>query len=310
MITIVPKYGEGDYIGIDLGGTFIKAGRVDYMGNVIYKHRIESFAQHSPEKVISQIKKCAELLITKKKKKVCAIGIGAPGIVSEGLVRYPPNFRNWKELNLKKEIENFFDIPVEIDNDANCAGLAEIIYGRGKKFSNFIFLTLGTGVGGAIVIDGKLYRGERNGAGEFGMMTINFNGPKCLGGNPGAVEAYIGRNYFLRQHQDKIQQIRGDTDFDRLMLLASKGNKLAKSLFREYGFYLGVGLVNYFNLMDVRVAVLGGGIANAFNFFIGECKKTIRSRALKTISNSFHILRSTVGDDAGILGAAGLCFYN
>ncbi|MCX7877130.1 MAG: ROK family protein [Ignavibacteria bacterium] len=308
MITIVSKYGEGHYIGIDLGGTFIKAGLVDYKGNVIKKYKTVSCSQDSPGKVISQIEKCINNLIRKKSVRINAIGIGAPGIVSDGIVKYPPNFRNWKEVNLKGKLEKLFSIPVEVDNDANCAGLAEIYFGQGKKYRNFIFLTLGTGIGGAIIIDGKIYRGETNGAGEFGMMTINFNGPECLGGNPGAVEAYIGRNYFLKHNRDKLNQLGRRIDFDRLTVMASEGNKTAKSLFRKYGFYLGVGLVNYFNLMDMRVAVLGGGIANAFPFFISECKKTIKNRALKTIANSFHVLKSSVGDNAGLLGAAGLCF--
>jgi glucokinase len=174
------------------------------------------------------------------------------------------------------------------------------------KIKNFLFLTLGTGIGGAIIIDGKLYKGEHSGAGEFGMTTINFDGPPCLGGNPGAVEAYIGRNYFLENNKAEIKKLGKNIDFDKLTKLASENNKTAKELYKKYGFNLGVGLTNYFNLMDVRTCILSGGISNAYKYFIDECNKTIRERALKTVRNNFKVLRSQINNDAGVLGAAAL----
>jgi glucokinase len=180
-----------------------------------------------------------------------------------------------------------------------------------------LHLTLGTGVGGAIIIDGNIYRGDTFGAGELGMMTINFNGPPCLGGNPGAVEAYIGRNYFLNNHRQEIKKLgkhlvpagfKRGIDFQDITLMAAKNNKTAKALYKKYGFYLGVGLTNYFNLMDVRTCILSGGITNAYKYFIGECIATIKSRSLPTIKNEFKVLKSKISDEAGILGAASLVF--
>jgi len=138
------------------------------------------------------------------------------------------------------------------------------------------------------------------------MTTINFEGPPCLGGNSGAVEAYIGRNYFLESNRAEIKKLGKNIDFDDLTELASKNNKIAKELYNKYGFYLGVGITNYFNLMDVRTCILSGGISNAYNYFITGCNKTIRERALKTIRNNFRVLRSKINNDAGVLGAAAL----
>jgi glucokinase len=295
-------------IGIDLGGTFIKSAIVDSGGKLIKQFKTESGSDISPKKVIEQIGKCIEKLKKGFGKDLLGIGIGAPGIVTDGIVKYPPNFRNWKEVKLQDHFEKKFKMETIVDNDANCAGLAELKFGYGKKYRNFIFLTLGTGIGGAIIIDGRLYRGEQNGAGEFGMVSINFEGPECLGGNRGAVEAYLGRNYFLENEKTQIEKLGRNPDFDDIQKFAAKNNKIAKELFKKYGFYLGVGLANYFNLMDTRTAILGGGISNAYKFFINECNKTIKERSLKTINKDFRVLSSKINNEAGVLGAAALIF--
>jgi len=295
-------------IGIDLGGTFIKSAVIDSKGKIIKYYKTNAYSEVSPNKVIKQIEKCVTELKKSFKNDILGIGIGAPGIVTNGIVKYPPNFRNWKEVNLKKHFEKKFKTETAVDNDANCAGIAELKFGHGKKYKNFIFLTLGTGIGGAIIIDGRIYRGEQNGAGEFGMVSINFNGPYCIGGNPGAVEAYLGRNYFLENEKEEIKKLGQNIDFDDISKLASKNNNAAKALMKKYGFYLGIGLTNYFNLMDARTAILGGGISNAYKFFIPECNKTIKQRSLKTIRNKFRVLKSNINNDAGVLGAAALVF--
>ncbi len=295
-------------IGIDLGGTFIKSGIADSTGKVYKEHKVDSYAERSPQKVISQIEVCINELKSGFDKPLAGIGIGSPGIVQDGVVKYPPNFKNWKTEDLKSRFSKKFKMEVEVDNDANCAGLAELRFGHGKKIKDFIFLTLGTGIGGAIVIDGKMYKGEKNGAGEFGMASINFDGPPCLGGNPGAVEAYLGRHYFLENEKKDIKKLGKHIDFDDISKFAVKGNKTAKNLYKRYGFYLGAALTNYFNLMDVRTCILSGGISNAYKYFIDECNKTIKERALKTIRNEFKVLKSNMNNDAGVLGAAALIF--
>ncbi|MEO8514520.1 MAG: ROK family protein [Ignavibacteria bacterium] len=309
MITLETKKNKpGFAIGIDLGGTFIKSAIIDSKGKIIKHYKTETFSEISPKKVLSQIEKCVDNLKQDFTKEIIGIGIGAPGIVTNGVMKYPPNFKGWKEVNLKKHFEKKYKLETIADNDANCAGLAELKFGHGAKYNNFIFLTLGTGIGGAMIIDGRIYRGEQNGAGEFGMMTINYKGPECLGGNKGSIEAHIGRNYFLEQNKNEIKKLGKNIDFNDIGRLALKGNKTAKKLLNLYGFYLGVAITNYFNLMDVRTAILGGGISNAYKSFIVELNKTIKSRSLKTIRNKFRVLRSSINNNAGVLGAAALIF--
>ncbi len=309
MITLETKKNKLEYaIGIDLGGTYIKSAIVDSKGKILNHYKTETYSEVSPKKVLSQIEKCIDHLITDFDKKIAGIGIGAPGIVTNGVMKYPPNFKGWKEVNLAKHFAKKYKMETIADNDANCAGLAELKFGHGSKHKNFIFLTLGTGIGGAMIIDGKMYRGEQNGAGEFGMTTIDYSGPICLGGNRGSIEAHIGRNYFLKQHNKEIKKLGKNIDFADISTLASKGNRTAKKLLNLYGFYLGVAITNYFNLMDVRTAILGGGISNAYKNFIGELNQTIKERSIKTIRNKFRVLRSSINNDAGVLGAAALIF--
>jgi len=292
-------------IGIDLGGTFIKAGIVDSNGKLLKEAKTDSYAEISPKKVISQIEKVVNDIKGGFEKKISGIGIGAPGVVMNGIVKYPPNFKDWKVVNLKNKIKNKFKIETEVDNDANAAGLAELKFGYGKKIKNFIFLTLGTGIGGAVIINDNIYRGEQCGAGEFGWTSINFDGPEGPGGNPGAVEVYIGRNYFLEREKKEIKKLGKNIDFKELTEFAEQGNKIARQLFDKYGFYLGAGITNYFNLMDVRTCIVTGGIANAYPYFIKSCTATIKERALKTIRGNFKVLHSKV-KEPGVLGAAGL----
>ena len=309
MITLETKHIALQYaIGIDLGGTYIKSAIVDSHGNVIKNYKTDTYAESGPKAVIKQIDKSISMLLSGFNKTISGIGIGAPGIVTGGIVKFPPNFKGWKEVDLKSYFNKMFKMEIEVDNDANCAGLAELQFGHGKKFGNFIFLTLGTGIGGAIIINREMYRGEQNGAGEFGMMSIKYDGNECLGGNPGSVEAYIGRNYVLENEKKEISKLGKKIDFEDLSGLASKKNKSARNIFKNYGFYLGIGLTNYFNLMDVRTAVLGGGISNAYEHFIKECNKTIKERSLPTIRNCFRVLRSKINNNAGVLGAAALIF--
>jgi len=293
-------------IGIDLGGTYIKSGIVDSKGKMLKEYKTDSLADKNPQKVITQIEKCINELKKGFTKELAGIGIGAPGVVYKGKVKYPPNFKKWGVVDLQKHFREKYKTEVEVDNDANCAGLAELKFGQGRKHKSFIFLTLGTGIGGAIIIDGKMYKGEKNGAGEFGMTTINFSGPECLGGNAGAIEAYIGRNYFLENEKSEIKKLGRNIDFDDITKYAAKNNKTAKKLYKKYGFYLGVALTNYFNLMDMRTCILSGGISNAYKYFIGECNKTIKERALKTIRDEFKVLKSGIHNDVGVLGAAAL----
>ncbi|MFI5237842.1 MAG: ROK family protein, partial [Ignavibacteriales bacterium] len=187
-------------IGVDLGGSSIKLGIVTNTGRIIKKISLRTEAEKGPKKVIEKIISGIKELIENSKYKISGIGIGCPGVVTpgKGIVENPPNLPGWDRVNIGKIISREFKKTVLVDNDANAAAIGELTFGSGKKYKSFIMITLGTGVGGGIVIDKKIYHGDFGAAGEIGHISIDYNGPKCNCGSFGCIESYAG-NLYLRE---------------------------------------------------------------------------------------------------------------
>jgi glucokinase len=248
------------------------------------------------------------------------IGVGSPGVVDdEGVVKAPPNFANWDEVQLKTELARFFpSLPVAIENDANAAAIAESKFGAGKQYPNFLFVIWGTGVGGGIILDRKIFRGPSGGAGEIGHVTIDYNGPLCNCGNTGCVEAYVGQRYLsqraaerLKSHpESKIVQLVGG-DLSRIEPVyisqaAHEGDDIARAILVEAGQLLGVGLAGVMNIMDLRVSIIGGGISAAGDFVMQAIQESVVRHVLKPLRKDIKVLPAQLGNNAGLLGAAGL----
>ncbi len=268
-------------IGVDLGGTNIRAGLV--LGSkVIKKAEIKTEPDKGKTIVIKNLVKAINNVMT---KDVIGIGIGSPGPLDyrKGLIIRTKNIP-LERVNLKKILEKKFNVPVFVDNDANCFALGDAVYGAGKKFDAVVGLTLGTGVGGGIIIGKKIFHG-RNDAGELGHTTINFNGIKCNCGNIGCIEEYVSARGIMRL----AKGLKAKTPLD-VYNLALKGNKKAIKVFEKTGFYLGVGVANFVNIFDPDVIIIGGGISNAWRFFSKSMKKTVKERCVvnknPTINNS------------------------
>ncbi len=287
-------------IGIDVGGTFIKSALMSLDGKIQAKGKALTEAQKGPGKVIENIKDAIRSVWT---EGVTAIGIGMPGLVdmTTGIVRIPPNFKDWIEVDLKSPIENEFGVPTYIGNDANNYGLGEWQFGAGKGFNNLIVLTLGTGVGGAIILNGKLYVGSRYAAGELGHVTIVTDGPQCNCGNRGCLESFIGTHYLL--HRASVLLKRNFREVRELYELAVSGNWVARELFKEYGMYLGVALTNFIHIFDPDAIILGGGVVNSFDLFKDSMFSEINKRVMKIPGRENLVLKSKLGDEAGILGS-------
>jgi len=306
-----------DVIGIDVGGTFIKAGRVDTKGNIVKElDEIPTEAEQGPKHVISQIIRAVKELSI---KEALLVGIGTPGIISldRSTVKYPPNLPGWEVIDLGKEIGSAVSTRVVVDNDANCAALGEAMFGAGKNIPSFVLATLGTGVGGGIIIDGKIFRGETGGAGEIGHSTIDYNGPQCNCGSFGCVETYIGRAYFARRVAHKLETRKdsllhellkdgGELTPEIISRAANKGDAFAYEELREAGYYLGVGLANVMGLFDIHTAILGGGIAQAGEPLFEGVRRAIVQFSQPPIAESFALHHAALGNNAGILGAAAL----
>lgn len=310
-------------VGVDLGGTSIKIGIVSKEGKIIAKTAVETLADMGPKTVVNQIKKGINSLLPGYKKEIEGIGIGSPGIVSieKGTVENPPNLNNWKKVQLGDLIESEFKIKVIVENDANAAAIGELIFGAGRKLNDFIMVTLGTGVGGGIIIDRKIYRGEIGAAGELGHTTIDYNGPQCNCGAKGCVETFVGNSYLVDR---VVKEIQGKKDSKIFELLnnnldyltpkiisdaAQSGDEFAKGVIVDTGRFLGYGLASSVNILDISKIVIGGGVAGFGKLLFDSIENTVKERTLKSLQSRVKILPAKLRNEAGILGASSLVFY-
>ncbi len=312
-------------IGIDLGATTMKAGIVEKNGNIPDQLSADSKANRGPAVVIQQMIFVIQELLGRRKIAECSgIGIGAPGVISltDGTVQHPPNFADWTKVDVGKQIRKAFKLPVFVENDANCAAMAEARYGAGIEFKDFLFVIWGTGVGGGIILDRKIYRGPYGGAGEIGHISIDYNGHRCNCGNFGCIESYIGQRYLSQRTKEIILSLPKDGTSSKIELLvngkldkinpaiiseaAEEGDAIAITVLEEAGSLLGCALSSIMNVLDLRVVVIGGGVSAAPAFVYKAIIANIRERILKPHREGVRVIRSKLENNAGIVGAASL----
>lgn len=288
-------------LGIDVGGTTIKWGIFDEDLNLLKRDSKPTEASKGPEKVISGI---ADVINSENIEKV---GIGFPSVVSEsGFVHRSPNMPNFVNIELLKELNNRTNSNIEIDNDANTAALAEMKLGAAKNEANFLYVTLGTGIGGAIVLNGKLIKGANSGAGEIGYTTISFdekrNAPRE--NRRGILEDYCG----LPRLKEKYFELSGkkDADMKELSKMADSGDENSISLFEYYGEHLGYGIASVMNLLDLDLVVVGGGLSQCTDIMYQKLLNILKSRLLEHKTNKIDIRKAHFLNNAGIFGAATL----
>jgi glucokinase len=312
-------------IGIDLGATTVKAGVVDHSGTILRQVSADAKGSEGPDAVMRQI--CGvigELFTTHPLEGCSGIGIGSPGVVTanDGIVRHPPNFAGWGDVDVAAAIRKVYPITVKVANDANAAAMAEARYGAGKDHKDFLFVIWGTGVGGGVILDGKIFAGPYGGAGEIGHVTVDYRGPRCGCGNPGCIEAYIGQRYLSDRARARVEEaarrgapsaittlVGGDLSKIEPVLIARAaegGDALAREIFREAGELLGVALASVMNVLDLHVAVIGGGISAAPEFVYEAITSSVTERILTPHRAGLKVVRASLGNSAGIIGAAAL----
>lgn len=315
---------NGYAIGIDLGGTTIKAGSVDAEGGIMKRVTHDSLAMSGPKAVIGQLITAINDLIGQHPGETCSgVGIGSPGVVTGGsVVKNPPNFAHWERVDLGDAIRREIPLKVEVENDANMAAVGEAKFGAGREHPNFLFVIWGTGVGGGIIIDRKIFYGSHGGAGEIGHLSIDMNGPQCNCGSRGCVESYIGQRYFSERTRTALARASADSRTSGILKLvngdmqkiepkiiaraAEEGDPLAKAVFTEAGTFLGYALASILNVLDIRIVVIGGGVSAAPQFVYDAITAATRERVLKPHKDGIRILRAELGNKAGIIGAASL----
>lgn len=284
-------------IGIDLGGTAIKAGKFSIDGNCLAEKTIPTPQPATPEAVAEAI---AALVLEFNADQSCkAVGIGVPGAVDNTgrIVKVAINLNGWQDVPFADLIEAKTGLSTTLNNDANCAGLGEAWLGAGRDRRNLLLLTLGTGVGGAIILDGKLFEGHYGAAGELGLITLNPDGPPCNSGNNGSLEQYCSIN--------GVKRLSGK-DPAALGQLAKAGNEAAIAQWQEYGKLLGAGLTTFIYIFTPEMIIIGGGISASSEFFLPATLAEIEKRVLPSSRTDLQIVTAKLGNNAGMVGAAKL----
>ncbi|MCM8768896.1 MAG: ROK family protein [Candidatus Omnitrophica bacterium] len=312
-------------LGIDLGGTFIKAGLVTEDGQIVVKGQWPTLAeQKRREVVLSQMKTAVNHLLEQKPGlKLLGIGIGTPGLVdNQGKVYEAPNLPGWDNLPLRQIFEKTYHVPVVVENDVNSITWGEYLFGAGRGSRTMICITLGTGLGGGVVVKGQLLRGAVFSAAELGHVTIDYRGPVCNCGNIGCIEKLVSRDAIIERAVKAIQSGRttslvqlsgGDISQITPKMIsqaAHQGDELSLEIWEEVGRCLGfffVGMVNIFNPDRV---VIGGGIAKAGNLLFQPIRTIVKRHAMKKLSAKLKIVRSGLKDNTGIISAAALIFQS
>ncbi len=311
-------------LGVDIGGTNIKLGIVNNSGEIVYSTMVPTNRKGGPDEVISQLKKGIAETLSKNEFKIIGIGIGAAGSVSskEGTVSNPPNVPGWGTVNLIKIIKEEFNLPVFLDNDANAAAIGEMLYGAGKELNSFALITLGTGVGGGLILNRNIYQGDKGAAGEIGHISIDYKGNLCNCGSKGCVEAYVGNHYLMEIVKEELPEykdskilsiINNNTDLLTPKIIneaAETGDEYAMQIIERVGFYVGCALSSVGNLLDIDTFIIGGGVSAFGEPLMNSIKSSIEQNVLKALKNRIKVLPAQLKNEAGIVGSSSLVFYN
>ena len=307
-------------IGVDIGGTNIKIALIDFDGKIIYSATTPTRAEMGYEAGINNIKQAIKDLMQETnatKDTIEAIGFGLPGQIDykNGIVKNLPNIPGWTNVKLAKIIDTEFSIPTRLDNDVRCAALGELNFGAGKGCENLGCITVGTGIGAGIVLNGKLVRGAANAAGEIGHIKMEMNGgPLCGCGDYGCFEAYasgpaivtMAKEYISGGKSAKYKEMAADGIITPYLVAqaALQGDAVSIQIFKQMGKIIGTGLTSVVNLLNPQKIIIGGGVADAGDILLDPIRKTILDRAMPIQAKSVEIVPAQLANTAGVIGAS------
>lgn len=308
------------YLGIDVGGTGIKVGVVDEFGNILAQGETPTLAGRPYGEIVHDMGVCALDVLKQgdySVDDVASIGVGVPGVANQqtGMVVFCTNL-NWHNIPLRTELQKYIDKPVYIDNDATVAGYAESVCGVSVGCHSSVFLTLGTGVGGGIVIGGRPWSGFHGIGSEIGHMPMDIEGEPCTCGNDGCLERYCSATAVIRmgkqavlQHPDSamyaacggaVEKLTAKMVFDA----AKEGDDVAMKVFRRYVNYLCLALDSVIAFLDPEMIILGGGVSKAGNFLLDAVRERLPHYLLFKSLPYSRVEIARLGADAGMIGAA------
>ncbi|MDE7108153.1 MAG: ROK family glucokinase [Clostridiales bacterium] len=308
-------------VGVDIGGMSVKVGVVDQNGKILKKDKVVTDVAGGPHKIINDISMLIKSLVDINDRDFLGVGIGCPGAINSARGTVDRAFNlNWHHVALVDELARTINRHIKVSNDANVAALGETMFGVGRTYTDTIFLTLGTGVGGGIVLNGKLYEGNESKGAEMGHMVLVVDGEPCSCGRRGCMEAYCSATALIRETKkamlaDKnsamwkfspnLDDVNGKTAFE----CSKQGDKAANDVVNYFVKYLGEGMLNFANIFRPQAIILGGGVCAQGDYLIYKLKDYCKDRNYGFADTPrFDILTAQLGNDAGIIGAAGLIY--
>ncbi len=311
-------------LAFDLGGTKFAFGVVAESGEVLGSDKIETLAKQGPEQAIQRVNLAAQSLLQKlniKPEDLIGIGIASPGPldISKGCVDGSPNLPGWTGYSIEQGLSSFFNLPARIDNDANAAALGEYKFGAGKNKKNMVYLTVSTGIGGGVIVDGRLMRGANGNAAELGHLTLNINGPACPCGANGCFEMYASGTAIARRTREAIQagassqilNLAGSLEeitTHHILAALQKDDALAQKIWNETTEYLGRGLAVVINTFNPELIVVGGGVTAAGELLFTPVREKALRYAFPRLAAVCSIVPAGLGSNVGVVGSAACAF--
>jgi glucokinase len=305
----------------DLGGTHLRVGTVDRNGKICCRQMQPTPQAEKPNEIVRALIDAVHECARKSEAQggvLSAVSVVVPGTVNvaDGVVVKAPNVPCLDGFRLAAALESELEWPVILENDANAAAIGEMWRGAGQGYCTLICVTLGTGVGGGIILDGKLWRGADGSAGEIGHIGVDpFAGVACTCGSRGCLEVYASATAIVRmtrearpRYPNSILHNTEDLTSAKIYQAGREGDELAIEVFRRMGVYLGIGLASLINVLNPEIVVIGGGLSNGWELFEKHMHQQVIERAFPIPARRVKIVRAQCGDDAGLLGAARLAF--
>ena len=306
------------YVGIDLGGTNTKIGLLDEDGNILFSTIVKTESEQGLEKTVERLANILKIQVSNLNisfEDVAGVGLGVPGPVANGrIVKFWANFPWPVDVDLAAEFEKHLGVPVKVDNDVNVITLGEMWKGGGRGYKNVLGLAIGTGIGGGVVVNGKLVSGKNGAGGEVGHIKVERDGKLCGCGQEGCWEAYASAAGLVREAKSRLTVNKNNLLYERtkdreveakdIFDAAREGDEFSLNLVDYEAEFIALGIGNLLNVLDTDVVVVGGGIALAGNILFDKINKKLRKYAMLSTLEGLKIVPAELGNDAGIYGAA------
>ena len=319
---VVDQTNDGLVFAADLGGTHLRAALVDHCGKIRFRIKQHTPQEETPDEIVralvGAVRECERNAKSEcEERSIIAISVVVPGTVNveKGIVVKAPNLSSLDGFGLSDALSAELKRPALLENDANAAAVGEMWMGAGRGHNSIVCVTLGTGVGGGIVLDRKLWRGADGAAAEIGHMCVDpFGGVACGCGSRGCLEVYASATGIVRMTREASPRHPSSILHSRKLTSAvvfaagQEGDELALEVFRRMGVYLGIGIANLINLLNPEMIVIAGGVVNGWELFEKSMRQQVAERAFPLLAARVKIVRAECGDDAGLLGAARLAF--